>query len=195
MAKVKGPLLSLDARGKIADTIVFSNWKGIKTARTYIIPANPNTADQQTQRGLLSSAVTAYRNADLTGADKLAWDLLATTSPTPMFGFNRWVKNYIDLIIAEKTYNAMVAFEADTDTPEEITFSVDATAEDLAITLYYGTSPTSLINSAAMAHSSGGVYTKKVENLSPGVKYYATAIVTTEAKAGNRTGILSAECT
>jgi len=50
MAKVKGPLFSLDARGQIAKTLVYMGWKGIADVRKYVIPANPNTAAQQTQR-------------------------------------------------------------------------------------------------------------------------------------------------
>ncbi|GBE27447.1 hypothetical protein BMS3Bbin03_01372 [bacterium BMS3Bbin03] len=35
MSKVKGPLLSISASGKIADSIVFGKWKGIQCARAY----------------------------------------------------------------------------------------------------------------------------------------------------------------
>jgi len=41
MAKVKGPLFSLDARGKIADTLVYMGWKGLKTVRQYVNPFKP----------------------------------------------------------------------------------------------------------------------------------------------------------
>lgn len=46
MAKVTGPLLSLDARGKIADAIVFSAWKGVKYVRQWLKPSNPQSAAQ-----------------------------------------------------------------------------------------------------------------------------------------------------
>ena len=46
MAKVTMPLLSGDARGKIADAIVFIGWKGIATARMWLKPANPKSAKQ-----------------------------------------------------------------------------------------------------------------------------------------------------
>ncbi len=38
MAKVKAPLFSLDARGKIADTLVYAVWKGLNYCRKYVIP-------------------------------------------------------------------------------------------------------------------------------------------------------------
>ena len=46
MAKLTGPLFSLDARGKLGKALVFIGWKGIKTVRQYLKPANPQSADQ-----------------------------------------------------------------------------------------------------------------------------------------------------
>ena len=46
MAKVWGPLHSDDARGKIADALVFMGWKGIKTVRTWLKPTNPQREKQ-----------------------------------------------------------------------------------------------------------------------------------------------------
>ncbi len=46
MAKVTGPLMSLDARGKLGKCLVFLGWKGIKTVRQWLKPANPKSADQ-----------------------------------------------------------------------------------------------------------------------------------------------------
>lgn len=46
MAKVTGPLMSMDASGKFAGTLVFSRWKGRPTVRQLVAPSNPRTADQ-----------------------------------------------------------------------------------------------------------------------------------------------------
>ena len=46
MAKVSGPLFSLDARGKLGKALVYIGWKGIKTVRQWLKPANPKSADQ-----------------------------------------------------------------------------------------------------------------------------------------------------
>ena len=46
MAKVTAPLMSLDARGKIGDALVFIGWKGLKTVRQWLKPANPQSAAQ-----------------------------------------------------------------------------------------------------------------------------------------------------
>jgi len=46
MAKLTGPLFSLDARGKLGSALVFIGWKGIKSVRQWLKPANPQSADQ-----------------------------------------------------------------------------------------------------------------------------------------------------
>lgn len=52
MAKTTGPLLSLGAKGQIGKAIVFDDWKGIKYARQYAVPSNPNSSEQQLTRGV-----------------------------------------------------------------------------------------------------------------------------------------------
>lgn len=68
MAKVSGPLLSLDARGKIGGAMVFSGWKGTQTVRQLVTPANPRSTDQMTTRTKLAVAgkatkVTEYNSS------------------------------------------------------------------------------------------------------------------------------------
>lgn len=46
MAKVTGPLMSLDARGKVGNALVFIGWKGIKSVRQWLKPANPQSTGQ-----------------------------------------------------------------------------------------------------------------------------------------------------
>lgn len=50
MAKVTGPLMSMTASGKLADSVVFSVWKGVAYVRQYVIPANPQSEGQGDQR-------------------------------------------------------------------------------------------------------------------------------------------------
>jgi hypothetical protein len=50
MARTTAPLLSWSASGQIAQTQVYSRWKGRGYVRRYVIPANPNTTDQQETR-------------------------------------------------------------------------------------------------------------------------------------------------
>ena len=56
MAKLFGPLHSDDARGKLASSLVFMGWKGIKTVRAFVKPANPKTAPQGNIRTILGGS-------------------------------------------------------------------------------------------------------------------------------------------
>ena len=55
MAKVDGPLMSLEARGKIADAIVFFPWKGRHAVRQWLKPTNP----EKTLQGYVRAALRA----------------------------------------------------------------------------------------------------------------------------------------
>ena len=50
MCKVTGPMHSDGASGQFAKTMVFGNWKGVNVVRKYVVPANPQSADQGDQR-------------------------------------------------------------------------------------------------------------------------------------------------
>ncbi len=55
MAKVDGPLFSLEARGKIGDAIVFFPWKGRHAVRRWLKPTNPRDIDQKLIRQKLAA--------------------------------------------------------------------------------------------------------------------------------------------
>lgn len=63
MAKVTGPLMSVEATGKFADSIVFDR-RGF--ARGYTIPSNPRTEDQQATRLAMKAAQTAAKRLNAT---------------------------------------------------------------------------------------------------------------------------------
>lgn len=63
MSKVVAPLLSFDARGKIADTQVYSNWRGIPYVRRYVVPANPKTTAQMLTRDIFRGLDLRWKQA------------------------------------------------------------------------------------------------------------------------------------
>lgn len=71
MAKVTGPLMSLDASGSVAKTITFSKWKGRNYVRQLTIPANPQTGDQQAVRTKLGVIAKAARAVLTSAVDSL----------------------------------------------------------------------------------------------------------------------------
>lgn len=71
MAKVTGPLLSLDASGSVAGTMTFSKWKGINYLRQRVIPSNPRTAGQLAVRSILGTLAKAAHAVLTSYADTL----------------------------------------------------------------------------------------------------------------------------
>jgi hypothetical protein len=61
MAKVNGPLMSLSASGSVANTLVFSIWKGRPYVRQLVTPANPSSLGQISARLIVGSIAKACR--------------------------------------------------------------------------------------------------------------------------------------
>lgn len=72
MARVKGPLFSMDARGSVGKTLVFSIWKGINYVRRHSIPANPKSPAQISFRATMTFLSQIWDG--LTAGNKATWD-------------------------------------------------------------------------------------------------------------------------
>lgn len=86
MAKLTGPLMSLDARGGFGGALVFSGWKGRSTVRQLVKPANPMSTGQVTARNIqrVTAAAQKFANACLLhGAGRTKTDkaLLIAAAP------------------------------------------------------------------------------------------------------------------
>lgn len=97
MAKTQAPLLSLGARGQIAKTIVASTWKGIKTMRQYVVPANPRTTAQVAHRTLFGDVVALWKSFITAPTDISAWNRVALQSGKPQSGFNAFTADVLAL--------------------------------------------------------------------------------------------------
>lgn len=178
MAKLKAPLLSLGASGALGKTMVFFNWKGLDVVREYVIPANPKSDAQNTQRGYVIEAVEAIHAAEsdalnpLSAVDKMAYSLYGSTFPSPRTWFNQIVQRWLLAKV-----NAEVAIIYATGEFD------DVGAGATTITLYNhqvvdqagffvaGTSKTALTKSVA-ADGVASVHTGVFTGLTKGVKYY-----------------------
>lgn len=145
MAKLKMPLMSQSASGKLGDSLVFFNWKGLDVVRSYVIPANPKTASQTTQRGYFTSAVQLFHNTSFTDADRSAMNLAASAMKLVASGFNWFIKHVVEAKVAGDTfnplYNCLISDVASTTATVEIDCGADKTAK-----LYWGTSKTFMPN-------------------------------------------------
>jgi hypothetical protein len=66
MAKVTGPLFSLDASGGFGGSLVFGKWKGRNTVRQLVIPSNPQSQIQQDARNEIRVVGTSQHWANYT---------------------------------------------------------------------------------------------------------------------------------
>ena len=95
MAKVSGPLLSLSASGKFANTMVASVWKGLPYMRQFVVPANPNTTAQAAHRALFTLGVTFWQTLKAVAIMKTGWGVDALMSSQTQSGFNAFMQNYL----------------------------------------------------------------------------------------------------
>ena len=170
--------MSLGAAGKLADTLVFFPWKGINAVREYVIPSNPKTTKQVTQRGYVAAAVAALHAAQadathpLVAADVLAYALWANQYKDPRTWWNQAVKNWIDQEVDGNTPCLCSDGSLDNTTAGQLDAEIylwEATC--VAGTFFYGTTPTALFNQVA-AVIAGQVATATIPGLTAGVKYY-----------------------
>jgi len=78
MAKVINPLLSVEARGRMAG-LVYNTWHGISYVKAHSGPNQPNSAAQLAARARLVTIGAAWR--DLTQVQRDAWTVYADAHP------------------------------------------------------------------------------------------------------------------
>ena len=121
MAKVVGPLMSVDARGKIADSLVFMGWKGIKDVRMWLKPAQPNTSKQGDVRLILGGLGRAAKPVESESDYHSDAKALAPAQQS-------WISRFVQYI--RKNYMADVtAFEAEVTEFESHTAKSDFDTE------------------------------------------------------------------
>lgn len=203
MAKLKAPLLSLGASGQLGKAIVYFGWKGLDLAREYVIPANPKTTAQTTQRGYMTLAVAAIHTAQsaavspIVQVDKSAYALYGSTFPTPRTWFNQIIQRLIFARLYTEHYQIFTldAFADPATTEITITIYNHNYADEPGF-MCCGTSKTALLTRVA-ADGVGNIQTGVFTGLTKGVKYYFQFRPTkvTEDKWVARSGIYHHVCT
>ncbi len=178
MAKVNAPLFSFNAAGQLAKALVYFCWKGIDCVRSYVIPSNPKTTKQTTQRGYMKAAVLAIHTAQALAADMfaeadaVAYALWGSCFATPRTWFNQAVKNQVDVAVAADTPALFYNGTLDNATTCQLDLDMDTDQATLAAaTVFWGTSKTALINSMAGTVLAQEI-TASITGLTPGVKYF-----------------------
>lgn len=172
VAKVLMPLLSEQARGSIGKSLVYFPWKGINAVRSYVVPANPNSLAQQTQRGFLKAGVLQWRTLGYTLPDRTAYNNLALIQGTAMSGFNVYMKGYVDANVGGKTHTGPYTLLVTSPAAGYLNVSVKVkdNLADLTVTAYYDTKQHGKISSMALAWSVGDQrYYNEVSGIGTGV--------------------------
>lgn len=194
MAKLKAPLMSLGASQQLGKALVFFPWKGLNVVREYVIPSNPRTTLQTTQRGYMKSAVALIHAAmglpePLAETDTMAYGLWAGVVQPATTWFNQAVKQDIT---RRRAILTPVVFRAGSTTPGADKLDVEVRSHAAAPTtahFVYGTRKTALIHTKA-ATVVGTKMSASIAGLETGVKYYWQVVIDTAATlAGNRSGI------
>lgn len=163
MAKVKAPLLSLGASGKLGNTLVGFTWKGIKCMREYVVPANPQTADQTTQRDLFSASVYSWRNYITNTEIRDAWNREALASGNPQSGFNKAMSSITKITATNPAASYAVSFVEAAGNIVNITMkNIDdnATGDEAGnFEVWVGNEPSSLLLVESVAIAAGVITT------------------------------------
>jgi len=195
MARVKGPLFSVDASGTVASTVVFSRWRGRNYVRRHAIPENPQSAAQTAARTVIAFLAPLWNG--LAPEDKATWDDLAEA--TNISSFNAAIaynaRNWRDLMAPTKTHPAARSITPGTvgvltkvvsGRQVQVTVPVTQGADDWGIALLRrGTTGVSELSNAVMAAEVGDTQNVFVDGpLDPGTYYYNARIWSTDGKLG-----------
>lgn len=142
MAKVTGALFSMEASGAYGGAIVFGKWKGRQYARKLVIPANPNTADQEEVRNRLrvTGALQKWVNSTslkASGQTKTDKELIMDATP----GGYAWNGYLVDQCVGKGglTYDAARTSYAALQAGEKTAWNTAALALSPALAAVYQT--------------------------------------------------------
>lgn len=198
MAKVTGPLLSMDASGSVAGAMVFAKWKGRPYVRQLVIPSNPKSGAQVGVRAMMKFLSQSW--AGLSSMIKATWETQAAAITASTF--NAFVKDNMaswgSFLAPTQEYPAtgagptlnLVDFNATGGVRSAtLDFEADADAGGWGLAIYRSTvmgfTPTrnECIAVVSLASAATGEYLDTP--LSPDTYYYRAQQFNTEGKFGD----------
>lgn len=189
MAKLVAPLFSFSASGALAKALVFFPWKGINAVRSYVVPANPKTAGQVTQRGHMTTAVQEWHDSSYSADDVTAWNRLANLATNSLSGFNRMVQEYIKEVLLGNVWERLDNLVTSNVSSSQFKVVVNKVAAGNAPTVRWGTSPTNMPNNRALADNGDGTWQETPDGLSADTLIYYTVDVGATGVDFSRLGI------
>jgi len=122
MARVKGPLFSLEASGTVAKTIVYSKWKGRQYTRKHTIPYNPQSDKQVNCRTAVTLLVEHWQEKD--EATQTVWNTFAKFFQ--LSGFNSFVGRGQKEYVEQLTTSVLASSVSQTLEPPDETWNWNA---------------------------------------------------------------------
>ena len=131
MAKVVNPLLSVEARGRLAG-LIYNTWRGIATVKAFSSPNQPNTPEQLAARTLLSDISKDW--AGLSTAQRAGWSAYAdahtvtdwTGNPKRLTGMNWFVGCNVNIARCGESAITAAPAAASPDAPAGLALANDA---------------------------------------------------------------------
>jgi hypothetical protein len=161
MAKVTGALLSFGARGQIGKTLVMSKWKGIPYARQHVVPANPKTTAQQTNRKIFAFMRELFKRAPAAMVDAFN----AYAIGRPLTGMNKCVGENVRVLQGQTDLDFLIVSPGNGGGLPPITFSAvtGSAAGDIDVAISVPDAPagwtlTSAISVAVPQQSPSGIF-------------------------------------
>jgi len=171
MAIVDSPLLSLGARGTIAKTLTFLRLKGQNVVRQRVIPLNPQSAGQTTQRGFLAAAVASWQAGGFNALDIAAWARYAKASFRKMSGYNIFTSLFTKYLVGGGTedppFGAVTSILGD----EEFTITIGAKSGG-TMKLFIGTTKTSQPTEHSVTDMTGDSFEEVIDGLTASTTYF-----------------------
>ena len=186
MAKIRGPLFSVEGSGKLNKSIIYSENKGIKTAKGYKVPYNPDSDDQKDQRGFMANAVLAWKTDGYNALDIEAWGLYASLQKKILSGYNMFLRERINLTKTGAPWHKLTKCIIADITHVSCNVYIHIDSNRLG-RLYSGTSKYSMLKETTGVFD-GTKYKFSVAGLEKLTKYYFY-IKNIEADPDERTGI------
>lgn len=151
MAKVRGPLLSLSARGQIAQSQVYATWRGVPYSRVYAVPANPRTTAQQSTRNVFTSIDDQWKH--LFALSRAPWE--AAVVGRPLVARNQLMRSNIPVLRGETDMLNWVASPGANGGlgPVNLAIAPNANPGELEFTVTCGKEPTGWTLEAVVAHA------------------------------------------
>lgn len=120
MAKLKGPLFSLEASGTVGRAVTYAIWRGVQYCRKHFTPKTSMT-DKHVNIRLALAIAMAYWIDTKKAVDGAAFNLAA--AGTPMSGTNLYMQKALDAYMVQLTNEDEPASVTYTGSAPDVTFT------------------------------------------------------------------------